>query len=70
MQREQVRSSNLRSVGYDAASQILEIQFNSGSIYQYSGVSMATYNGLMSASSHGKYFDRFIKNVFVTVQVN
>ena len=62
MVREQVSSSNLASVGYDAATQILEIEFHSGSVYQYSGVPAAIYKGLMAASSHGSYFSQFIRN--------
>jgi hypothetical protein len=59
--REQVSSSNLASVGYDPAAQILEIEFHSGGVYQYFGVPTDIYQGLMAASSHGSYFDQFIK---------
>jgi hypothetical protein len=39
MERKRINASNIRSVGYDAAQQVLEIEFSSGSIVQYSGVS-------------------------------
>ena len=55
MQRQSVTSSNLKSVGYDSGSGILEIEFKDGSIYQYSGVPESIYKGLMAASSHGTY---------------
>jgi hypothetical protein len=61
MNRTPVISSNLASVGYDSRQQILEIEFNSGSIYQYFNVPVHIYNGLMSADSHGRYFDANIK---------
>lgn len=61
MVREQVSSSNLASIGYDPATQILEIEFLSGRVYQYYGVPAALYEGLMAASSHGSYFNQFIK---------
>lgn len=64
MQRKPVQSSDLRSVGYDAATQTLEIEFNSGGIYQYYGVPAAVYQGLMSAASHGQYFHAHIKDVY------
>ncbi|MHB0922570.1 MAG: KTSC domain-containing protein [Bellilinea sp.] len=64
MERVPVSSSNLHSVGYDSASQILEIEFNTGSIYQYLNVPSSIYHGLMSASSHGQYFSQYIRNVF------
>ena len=61
MERIPVDSSNLASVGYDVASSTLEIEFNSGAIYQYSGGPENEYTGLMSASSKGSYFDQHIK---------
>lgn len=61
MTRTSVDSSNLRSVGYDAATSTLEVEFHSGGIYQYYSVPASVYNGLMSASSHGTYFDQHVK---------
>ncbi len=62
MDRTPVKSSNLVSVGYDQQQQILEIEFNTGSIYQYLNVPADLYNGLMSADSQGRYFDAQIRN--------
>ncbi len=62
MNRISVSSSNLRSVGYDPASSILEVEFRHGGVYQYFEVPEARYDGLMSAYSKGGYFDTFIKN--------
>lgn len=56
-----VSSSNLRAVGYDAASQTLRVAFISSGVYEYSGVPSAIHAGLMSANSHGSYFDAHIK---------
>jgi hypothetical protein len=56
MERIQVNSSNIASVGYDAGSEILEIEFISGGTYQYSGVPEGVYEGMMGADSKGKYF--------------
>jgi hypothetical protein len=61
MVRTPVSSSNLRSVGYDPHTATLEIEFNSGSIYEYYNVPESIYQGLMTASSHGQYFDRSVK---------
>jgi hypothetical protein len=55
MQRTTVSSSNIASIGYDASSQVLEVQFRSGSIYQYSDVPASVHQALMMASSHGSY---------------
>lgn len=61
MHRKHVISSNLESVGYDSSNQILEIRFHSGGVYQYSGVPASVYTGLISASSHGRFFHANIK---------
>ena len=61
MNRTSVSSSNLASVGYDSSTQVLEIEFLHGGIYQYSGVPSSVYAGLMAASSHGSYFDQNVK---------
>jgi KTSC domain len=61
MNRTRVSSSNLASVGYDPNTQILEVEFLHGGIYQYSGVPSSVYSGLLAASSHGSYFDQHVK---------
>jgi hypothetical protein len=43
MQRQLVKSTNVRSVGYDASIGTLEIEFHSGGIYQYFSVPEAVY---------------------------
>lgn len=65
MNRELVRSSNLRSVGYDPASKVLEIEFQDGSVYQYSGVPATEHSGLMAAPSKGSYFHQHIKDRYL-----
>lgn len=64
MIRKPVSSSNLRSIGYDLKSLTLEIEFHDGSVYQYFDVPESVYNALMSASSHGSFFHRHIKDRF------
>ena len=56
-----VDSSNLASVGYNPWSGVLEIEFHGGRIYQYFGVPLDVYWGLMNATSHGKFFHAHIK---------
>ena len=69
MRRTPVSSSNLASVGYDAASQTLEIEFNHGGIYRYFDVPKGEYQALMSASSHGSYFVHEIKDSYSYDQI-
>jgi hypothetical protein len=61
MQRTQVSSSNLMSIGYDVDSKILEIEFLSRDIYQYFDIPKNIFQGLMNAASHGTYLDANIK---------
>lgn len=70
MDRKPVDSSNLSSVGYDPASKTLEIEFNSGSIYQYSGVPEYIYNGLMNAPSKGKYLNQNVKTRYDYIKLS
>jgi hypothetical protein len=70
MNRIPVISSNLRSVGYDVSTQILEIEFHSSRIYQYFNVPESIYNNLMVAASHGSYFYHFIRNVYMYKPMN
>lgn len=64
MERKRVNASNLRSIGYDARGRVLEIEFSSGSIVQYSGVSEEVYRRLMNAPSAGSYFHDNIEEHF------
>ncbi|MBE0545965.1 MAG: KTSC domain-containing protein [Verrucomicrobia bacterium] len=61
MARTPVSSSNLASVGYDSVSGTLEVEFLSGTIYQYTNVPSERYSGLINAPSKGDYFNFYIK---------
>ena len=62
IERTPVRSSALRSVGYDPKQRVLEIEFTNRSVYQYSDVPPKVYRGLMAAESHGRYFYQHVRN--------
>lgn len=64
MERYSVASSNVASIGYDEASQTLEVEFLNGSIYQYYGVPQAMYDELMQAGSKGRFLNTYIKNAY------
>jgi hypothetical protein len=64
MDRVNVSSSNLSSIGYDEVSSLLEVEFNSGLIYHYYDVPAHVHAELMSASSHGSYFSNSIRNSY------
>jgi len=51
-----VVSSNLRSVGYDPDTETLQVEFISGTIYEYDKVPPDLHSGLMLAQSKGMFF--------------
>jgi hypothetical protein len=69
MHRNYLKSSTLHSAGYDRDHKTLELKFNSGEIYQYLNVPHSNYTGLMNATSHGEYFNRYIKEQFLFIKV-
>lgn len=62
MDRDPVSSSNIVSLGYDAASETLEIEFKDGSVYQYYNVGEHLYQQFVAAPSKGQFFNVYIKN--------
>lgn len=69
MNRTSVSSSSIRSIGYDGASQTLEVEFKSRGIYQYSPAPKSLFERFMAAPSKGKFFDQNIREKFKTVKV-
>jgi hypothetical protein len=69
LERQPVRSRILRSVGYDDSTKILEIEFHTGLVYQYSGVPSKVYADLMHSSEIGKFFSEKVRTQFRTKQV-
>lgn len=59
-----VSSSNVASVGYDSANQIMYVRFLTGALYIYKNVNQAEFDGLLNAPSVGSYLHRNIKNVY------
>lgn len=64
MQRTQVESTMLRSVGYDPTTRVLELEFRNGRLYRFGEVAEETYRELMAASSKGQYFIDFIDDQY------
>ena len=64
MERYSVASSNISSIGYDAGTETLEVEFLSGSIYQYYNVPQNMYDQLIQAGSKGRFLNTYIKNAY------
>jgi hypothetical protein len=70
MERQEVESTTMRSVGYNQTKQILEIEFQSGMIYQYLDIPPAIYKELLEAESKGRYFNSEIRDTYEFVRVD
>ena len=58
----------MRSVGYEAGSRILEIEFQSGEVYQYLDVPQKVHGELIDAESKGRYFSSEIRHDYEFVR--
>ncbi len=61
MERHAVESSVIKSIG---CSVVLEVEFESGRVYQYFDVPIAVYLEFLTAESKGKYFNAHIRNEY------
>jgi hypothetical protein len=69
MKRQPLRSSVLRSAGYDAETAVLELEFTSGDVYRYFAVPPSVFQALLHDDSPGAYFNRQISTRYPTRQL-
>lgn len=69
MERIQIDSTNIASIGFDEESSTLEVEFRSGTVYQYFDVPLAVYEGFRDSASKGQYFAQHIKGYYRYVKV-
>lgn len=54
-----VSSSAIHAIGYDGYT--LTVEFRNGGVYDHPGVPYEVYAGLMSASSKGAFYNRYVR---------
>lgn len=69
MDRKYIESSMIRSIGFDSVSSTLEIEFNSGAVWQYFDFPESEWHLFDSSESQGKFFHSNIKNQYSEYQV-
>ena len=69
MERTRLQSSNLREVGYEPNSHVLEILFADGGLYHYFDVPESMYEALLAATSAGRFFHQKIRDAYRCVRV-
>lgn len=57
-----VRSSAIQAIGYDSSARRLRIRFSQGEEYDFCGVPSHVFDGLLGASSKGRYYDQHIRD--------
>ena len=62
MDREEVDSTSLRSIGYDSVDSTLEVEFIKGRVYCYLDVPQHVYAAVMAADSIGAAFSKLVKS--------
>ena len=70
MKRQPVRSTSLKAVGYDATVQTLEIEYRSGRLVRYVGVSEPVYQALLALPGKALFVEQVLeKNNYEREQV-
>jgi hypothetical protein len=59
---KRVESSAIKAIGHDPKRNVLRIEFLTGGVYDYSGVTAEEHDALHGADSHGQHFQKFIRN--------
>lgn len=70
MRREPVTSSAVASVGYDRATNVLEIEFVEGHTYRYFAVPASVHAAFLAAGSLGTFFAQRIRHTYSHEQVD
>jgi hypothetical protein len=62
MERTSVVSTSIASLGYEATTRVLEIEFkDNGEVYRYFDVPLPEYEAFLQAPSKGTYLNRVFK---------
>lgn len=64
IERKPIRRGGIRSAGYDASARLLEIEFDSGSILQYSGVGAEIARRFLTSAAPASYYKDNIEEEF------
>lgn len=66
-----VLSSSIAAVGYDDEAWVLLVRFREGGhTYRYEGVPRSVFDGMLQASSKGRYFTDAIRDQYTHTRVD
>lgn len=69
MIREDVQSSMICTLGYEPETSTLEIEFNSGAVWQYYDIPEYVFYEMKDSGSVGKFFNANIRGQYPESQV-
>lgn len=65
-----VASPMASAIGYDSENEVLQIEFNSGAVYQFSDIDEDTWEDLYISDAVGKYFNQNIRGRYQSQRVD
>ena len=65
MEMQSVVSSNIKAIGFDAATGTMRVSFLSGGTYDAAGTTQEDFDAFKTAKSHGVHFNKVLKKAFV-----
>lgn len=69
IEMQQVQSSNITRIGFDAAAGKLYVEFTSGTLYEYEGIAPELFESFMKAESKGRFFGAEIRPKFTGTRI-
>ena len=61
MERQEVKSSTIKSIGYDHEAKAMEVEFQHGGVYRYEEVTPEEHKAFVEAESAGGHFHANIR---------
>lgn len=61
MDRKEVKSSNVKSVGFCSDRKCIEVEYANGAVYEYPDCDQKLYDDLMACESKGKFVSAHLK---------
>ena len=65
-----VASTMASAIGYDSENEVLQIEFNSGAVYQYSDIDEDTWEECKSSDALGKFYNQYIKGKYQSQRID
>lgn len=63
MERQPVKSSNIKSIGYDEKTQTMEVEFHNSGVYTHYPVTKEQFEAQLNAPSVGRHYNMYHRGV-------